>query len=95
VTTETVQKVIIRAVTEPEFRDLLFRDSAQALSGYDLTGAEVDTLGQLSREAFDAAAASLEERSSKAGFSMLDGGSSMMNNNLMNNMLNNVNRNQG
>ena len=94
-TTETVQKVIIRAVTEPEFRDLLFRDSAQALAPYHLTGDEAATLTRLSREAFDAAASALEERSSKAGFSMLDGGSSMYNNSLMNNMLNNMNANEG
>jgi hypothetical protein len=38
VTPETVQKVIIRSVIEPEFRNPLLRDSAQAPAAHDLTG---------------------------------------------------------
>src|SRR2546425_13004103 len=65
--TENVQKIIGRVMTEPEYRELLFTDSAKALEGYELSEHEVEALKGLSREKFDAAAGELEVRISRAG----------------------------
>jgi hypothetical protein len=37
---EQVQRVLDRAIDDPEFRDLLARDPAAALAGYDLSDEE-------------------------------------------------------
>lgn len=50
---ESVQAIIIRAVIENEFRDLLFNDLEKALHGYDLTQMEIDWLRRLNRKEFD------------------------------------------
>jgi hypothetical protein len=66
---ESVKQIIGRAVTEPEYRELLFTDPTQALAGYDLTEPETDTLKRVTREEFDAVAGELGERISRAGLS--------------------------
>jgi hypothetical protein len=48
-----------RAVTEPEYRALLFSDPATALAGYELTGEEIAALKGLAPESFDALASEL------------------------------------
>lgn len=65
--TESVKKIIGRAVTEPEYRGVLFSDPDKALAGYDLTEEEAAALKGLEREKFDAVAGELEERISKSG----------------------------
>jgi ribosomal protein L11 methyltransferase len=49
---ENVQKIIGRAVTEPEYRALLFSDPATALASYMLTDAQSSFLKRLSPEEF-------------------------------------------
>ena len=69
---ESVRQLLGRAVSEPEFRGLLFANPAQALAGYDLSQAEAAALSSLTAESFDAAVAGLETRESRAqltGFS--------------------------
>ncbi len=63
---ESVQQIVVRAVKEPEYKELLFSDPDKALAGYELTDEESAALKGLSREKFDAAAGELEERISKA-----------------------------
>ena len=65
--TETVKQIIARAVTEPEYRQLLFNRPAEAFAGYDLTDSERSAFTGLSPETFDALAGSLEERISRVG----------------------------
>jgi hypothetical protein len=64
---ETVQKVIMRAVKEPEYRELLFDDPGRALEGYELTEEEAAALKGLERERFDAFVSEVDERVSRAG----------------------------
>lgn len=69
---ESIQSIIGRAMTESEYRDLLFNDPNKALEGYELTEEETKALKGMEREKFDAVAGELEERISKAGFLMGD-----------------------
>ena len=64
---ENVKKIVIRAVTEPQFRDLLFDDPDKALAEYELTEKEAANLKGMKRELFDVASSELEERMSRAG----------------------------
>jgi hypothetical protein len=72
--TEIVKQIIGRAVTEPEYRELLFTNPSQALIGYDLTEQEADELKRVNREQFDAVAGELGERVSRVGLSLATGG---------------------
>jgi len=65
--TESLKEVIGRALTEPEYRGVLFSDPDKALEGYDLTDEEAAALKGLEPAKFDAAAGELEERISKSG----------------------------
>lgn len=67
---EHVKTILGRAVREPAFRSLLFRDPGQAIVGFDLTEAEIEALKRLTPENFDSMAAMLEERISKSSFAM-------------------------
>jgi hypothetical protein len=67
VSLENVQTIIGRAITEAEYRELLFSDPDKALEGYELTEEEAAGLKGLEREKFDAVASELEERISRAG----------------------------
>ncbi len=69
---ETVTTIIRRAVAEPEFRGLLFRDPPAALAGYDLADAERAALTGLNAENFDALAGELEARMSKSAVLNVD-----------------------
>jgi hypothetical protein len=64
---ENVQTIIGRAVTEEEYRELLFSDPEKALEGYELSEEEAAALKGLEREKFDAVAGELEDRISRAG----------------------------
>ena len=63
---ETVTTIIARAVAEPEFRGLLFRNAPAALAEYDLSDAERAALSGLNAENFDALAGEMETRMSKS-----------------------------
>ena len=65
---EEVKVIIGRAVTEPEYRELLFGDIDKALEGFDLSDEEISSLKELIREKFDNISNRLEERISKSGF---------------------------
>ena len=67
---ETVQEIIIKAVTDKEYRELLFSDPDKALESIELTEEEVAALKSLEREQFDAVLGELEERVSRAGFGL-------------------------
>jgi hypothetical protein len=62
---ESVIDVISKAVGDTEFRGLLFSDPVTALTDYDLTAEERESLSALEEEAFDAFASELEDRISK------------------------------
>jgi hypothetical protein len=62
-TTATVQTLLARAMTDADFRELLFSDPDEVLAGHDLTAAELATLKNLPRAEFDKALnGTLEER---------------------------------
>ncbi|MCW5860271.1 MAG: Franean1_4349 family RiPP [Caldilineales bacterium] len=65
-TTEAVQSIIGRAVTEAAFRSALFADPDQALAGYALTDAEKASLRAIDFETMDSFAGALDDRISKA-----------------------------
>ncbi len=67
---ETVQEIIVKAVTDKEYRELLFSDPDRALENFELTDEEVTALKELEREQFDAVEGELEERVSRAGFGL-------------------------
>ncbi len=60
--TETITTILIRAVREPEYRTLLFRDAGQALADYELTDAERTLLTGLTPDNFDVLAHELDQR---------------------------------
>lgn len=51
----TIQTIIARAMAEADFRELLFTNPDQALSGYELSEAEINNLKNLPRVEFDRA----------------------------------------
>jgi hypothetical protein len=61
---EAVESVLSRAMSDPLFADALFADSEQALTGFDLTGEEVEKFKGMSRADFDTLMAAPEERKS-------------------------------
>src|SRR5262245_25724467 len=63
--TDSVKQILVRAVAEPEYRQLLFKQPVQAFIGYDLTGDEQGALNRLTPETFDGLAGNLEERVSR------------------------------
>ncbi len=63
---EAVQAVISKAVTDSKFREELFANPDQALSGYELTEAEVAALRHVDAETMESLAGTLDERISKA-----------------------------
>lgn len=65
---ETVQEVVVKAVMDSEYRELLFKDLDKALEGFELSEEERTRFKEMSREKFDAASSDLEERISRAGF---------------------------
>jgi hypothetical protein len=63
---EAVQAVIGKAVTDSKFREELFAHPDQALSGYELTEAEIAALRNVDAETMESFAGTLDERISKA-----------------------------
>ncbi len=68
--TESVQQVIRRALTEEAYRELLLTNPDQALAGLDLTAEETGALKSLKREEFDSGAGELQRRISKMGMAL-------------------------
>ncbi|NIS83427.1 MAG: hypothetical protein GTO14_25255 [Anaerolineales bacterium] len=64
---KNVQTIIIRAVFEPEYCDLLFGDIESALEGYDLTPMEILWLRRLTRKEFEGFAPDLENSLTRGG----------------------------
>ena len=65
---ETVQEIIIKAVEDEDYRELLLSDPDKVLEGFDLSDEEVSSLKAVERDQFDEVAGELEERVSRAGF---------------------------
>ena len=63
---DSVKQIIGRAVTDTEFRGLLFSQPHKAVEGYDLTAQERTSLQGLTPQEFDSLAGTLEERISKS-----------------------------
>ena len=64
---EAIKEIIARAITDTEYKEMLFSDPDKALEGYELTEDETSALRGLENEHFDATAEELEERGSRAG----------------------------
>jgi hypothetical protein len=64
-TSIALQQILARAAAEPQFREHLLSDPAQALAGYDLNAEERTALFHLSPENFEAEVGLIEERLSK------------------------------
>jgi hypothetical protein len=69
-TVQSVEAILARATSEPEFRRLLFEQPVAALAGYDLSEAEINALSSLIHESFDAHQARLERRESNSAPSL-------------------------
>ena len=68
----TIETILDRAMSEPDFAQQLFADADQALRGYDLTAEELIQIKSISQTKFNAMA--LEERKSFASISTARGG---------------------
>ncbi|HUI87204.1 MAG TPA: Os1348 family NHLP clan protein [Anaerolineales bacterium] len=62
-----VRRVIGQAISDMQYRDLLFSNPDQAIEGLDLTAEEVTFVKGFKRDKFDAAASEMEQRISRAG----------------------------
>ena len=62
---EAVSQIIGRAVTDDEFRQLLFSNPEQALQGYDLTDDEKEALEDLKQEDLEDFSTKLDSRITK------------------------------
>jgi hypothetical protein len=67
---QAVEQVIGRAVTDPEFRDLLFSDPDQALTGYDLTEEERQAILAMESKHVEDFAGKLDSRITKSKFQL-------------------------
>lgn len=65
---EAIKEIIARAMTDNEYKEILFNDPNKAFEGYELTEDEASALKGLENEFFDATEGELEERVSRAGF---------------------------
>jgi hypothetical protein len=65
---EVVNKIILKALADTEFREQLFANPQAALTGYDLTVEEHSGLSSLPRESLDVLALDVEQRISKSIF---------------------------
>lgn len=63
--TEAVQKVLERTVTDPKFRSQLFTHPEEALAEYELTADESGALRELCVDAGQSESAALDRRETK------------------------------
>ena len=66
---ENVEQIIGKAVTDADYRELLFSEPDKALEGYELTEEESTALKGIEREKLDEVVTEIEERISRAGLS--------------------------
>jgi len=71
-TTEALQSVIGRAVTDADFRHTLFANPDLALADYDLTPEELASLNAIDYETMDDMAGTLDDRMSKVAWNVFD-----------------------
>ena len=64
---DSLQEILGKAITDNDFRQLLFDNPDEALKGYELDDQERAALSALEREQFDLDANEIEERISRAG----------------------------
>lgn len=64
---ETVRDIISKAVSDPDFREMLINNPKQALIGFDLTEEEHKEFENLKVEDFNLDAQELEDRISRWG----------------------------
>ena len=64
---EAVQEIIVKALQDTKFRDMLFSNPDRALKGYELTEEEANALKTMDKDRFDSASGELEDRISRAG----------------------------
>ena len=62
---DAVSQIIGRAVTDPEFRALLFSNPAQALQGHSLSSDEIEALKNLKLEDLEDFSTKLDSRITK------------------------------
>lgn len=62
---DAVSQIIGRAVTDAEFRQLLFSNPDQALQDYSLTGDEIEALRHLKQEDLEDFSTKLDSRITK------------------------------
>ena len=58
---EVVQFIIGRAVTDKDFRELLFNNPDEVLKGYELNENEAESLKQIEKESFEENIGEMEE----------------------------------
>jgi len=61
----TIETILSRAMSDPEFAELLFTDAQKALAGYDLSEEAIENIKKISRAKFDEM--TTEERKSMIG----------------------------
>lgn len=64
---ETISEILTKAITNKEYRELLFNNPDEVLDRLELTEEEANALKKIDRATFDAAAVALESRVMKAG----------------------------
>ena len=64
---ETLSEILTKAITNQEYRELLFNNPDAVLAGHELTDEESNALKKIDRATFDAAAVALESRVMKPG----------------------------
>ena len=68
---EAIKEIIARAMTDTEYKEMLFNDPDKAFEGYELTEDEASALKGLENEFFDATEGELEERVSRTGIEIV------------------------
>lgn len=66
---ENLLVIILKAISDLEYRELLFNDPDKALEGFELDEEESECFRNMERQKFDKAFGELEQRVSRAGLS--------------------------
>ncbi len=64
---KAVEDIISRAVTDVEYRELLFSNADKAIAGHDLTDEEKKALSNMPRDKFDSSLGQLEDLAVSGG----------------------------
>jgi hypothetical protein len=68
--TQAVETILTRAMSDPAFAELLFTDADKALAGFDLNPLEISNLKSISREVFDKVASGTPEERKSFGIQL-------------------------